>query len=87
MVEFFGNYAHVIVFLHVFSAVVWIGGMIAIRFAVHPGLQLIEDPKVRLGRTLAITGRFFNIMIPLIILILLTAVVMAVGIGFSCGSG
>ena len=82
MVEFFGSYAHEIVFLHVLSAFVWVGGMIAIRLAVHPNLQLIEDPKVRLGRTLAITGRFFNIVIPFILTIILTAVVMAVGLGF-----
>ena len=82
MIEFFGPYAHEIVFLHVLSAFIWVGGMIAIRLAVHPNLQLIEDPKVRLGRTLAITGRFFNIVIPFILIIILTAVVMVVGLGF-----
>lgn len=82
MVEFFGSFGHEIVFLHVLSAFVWVGGMIAIRLAVHPNLQLIEDPKVRLGRTLAITGRFFNIVIPFIVLLLLTAILMAVGLGF-----
>jgi len=56
--------------------------MIAIRFAVHPNLQLIEDPKVKLGRTLAITGKFFHIVIPFILLLILTAVLMAVGLGF-----
>lgn len=82
MVELLGTYAHEIVFLHVLSAFVWVGGMIAIRLAVHPNLQLIEDSKVRLGRTLAITGRFFNIVIPFITLLIVTAVIMAVGLGF-----
>ena len=82
MIELFGTYAHEIVFLHVLSAFVWVGGMIAIRLAVHPNLQLIEDPKVRLGRTLAITGKFFNVVIPFILLLILTAVIMAVGLGF-----
>ena len=82
MLGFFGSFAHEIVFLHVLSAIVWVGGMIAIRLAVHPNLQLIEDPKVRLGKTLAITGKFFNIVIPFIVLIILTAVIMAVGLGF-----
>ncbi|DAB39700.1 MAG TPA: hypothetical protein CFH81_05570 [Sulfurovum sp. UBA12169] len=82
MVEFFGIYAHEIVFLHVFSAIVWIGGMIAIRLAVHPNLQRIEDPEVKLGRILAITGNFFTIAIPFIGLMLVTAVLMAVGLGF-----
>jgi len=82
LVELFGTYAHEIVFLHVLAAFVWVGGMIAIRLAVHPNLQLIEDPKVRLGRTLAITGKFFNVVIPFILLLIITAVIMAVGLGF-----
>ena len=82
MTELFGTYAHEIVFIHVLSAFVWVGGMIAIRLAVHPNLQLIVDPKVRLGRTLAITGKFFNVVIPFITLLIVTAVIMAVGLGF-----
>jgi uncharacterized membrane protein len=82
MANLFGAYAHEIVFLHVISALIWVGGMVAIRFAVHPNLQLIEDPKVKLGRTLAITGKFFNLVIPFIIILIITAVVMAVGLGF-----
>ena len=82
MTEFFGAYAHEIVFLHVLSAMIWVGGMIAIRLAVHPALQLIDDPRVRLGRTLAITGKFFTIMIFFILLLIITAVIMAVGLGF-----
>ncbi len=82
LVGLFGTYAHEIVFLHVLSAFVWVGGMMAIRFAVHPSLQAIEDPKIRLGRTLAVTGKFFHLVIPFIILLILTAVLMAVGLGF-----
>jgi uncharacterized membrane protein len=82
LVQLFGGYAHEIVFLHVLSALIWVGGMIAIRFAVHPNMQLIEDPKVKLGRTLAIIGKFFHLVIPFIILLIATAVVMAVGLGF-----
>jgi len=82
MVGLFGTYAHEIVFLHVISAIIWVGGMIAIRFAVHPNMQMIEDPKIKLGRTLAITGKFFHIVIPFIILLIVTAVLMAVGLGF-----
>ena len=82
MASFFGTYAHEIVFLHVLGAFVWVGGMIAIRVAVHPVMQSIEDPKIRLGKTLAITGRLFNLVIPFIILIIISAVLMAVGLGF-----
>jgi uncharacterized membrane protein len=82
LVQLFGTYAHEIVFLHVLSAFIWVGGMFAIRFAVHPSMQLIEDPKVKLGRTLTITGKFFHLVIPFILLLIITAVVMAVGLGF-----
>ena len=82
LIELFGTYAHEIVFFHVLSAIVWVGGMIAIRLAVHPNLQLITDPKIRLGHTLAIMDKLFNIVIPFISLLILTAIIMAVGLGF-----
>ncbi len=46
-------------FLHVISAVIWVGGMIAIRLAVHYSMQEIDDPKIKLGRTLESLRRFF----------------------------
>lgn len=82
MTEFFNNFSSIIVFLHVISAVIWVGGMIAIRFAVHYSIQNIEDPKVKLGRTLENLKRFFNIVIPTIITLLITAIIMIVALGF-----
>jgi len=71
-------YNHTVVFLHVLSAFVWIGGMIAIRVAVHPVLQSIEEPKTKLGKTLEITGRLFHLVIPFITTLLATGLMMAV---------
>ncbi len=82
-IELFANYAHEVVFLHVLAAFVWVGGMIAIRFAVHPTLQSIDDPKIKLGKTLMLVGRFFNIVIPFILILLLTALVMVFSMGSS----
>ncbi len=82
LVELFGTYTHEIIFLHILSALIWVGGMIAIRLAVHPNLQMIDDPNIKLGKTLAITGKFFNIVIPFVILLIVTATIMAVGLGF-----
>ena len=82
LVDFFKNYSSIIVFLHVISAVIWVGGMIAIRFAVHYSMQNIEDPKVKLGRTLENLKRFFNIVIPTIITLLITAIIMIIALGF-----
>ncbi len=80
MAALYTNYAHVVVFLHVVSAFIWVGGMIAIRFAVHPTMQSIEEPKIKLGKTLALVGRFFHLVIPFILLIFATGLMMAVAL-------
>lgn len=82
MSDLFNSYSSIIVFLHIISAVIWVGGMIAIRFAVHYSMQNIEDPKVKLGRTLENLKRFFYIVIPTIITLLITAIIMIIALGF-----
>ncbi|BCD68631.1 hypothetical protein [Nitratiruptor sp. YY09-18] len=71
-----------VVFFHILGAVIWIGGMIAVRFAVHPALQNISDDEVRLARTLEITGRLFALVLPFIILLIATGLYMAYIFGF-----
>ena len=80
MSEIFSNYAHIIIFLHVVGAIIWIGGMIATRVAVHPVMMSIEEPKIRVGNTLKITGRLFNLVMPFIAIILITALIMAIAL-------
>jgi uncharacterized membrane protein len=82
LIDLFKNYSSIIVFLHVTSAVIWVGGMIAIRFAVHYSMQNIEDPKIKLGRTLENLKRFFNMVIPAILTLLITAIIMIIALGF-----
>ena len=82
MIDLFKNYSSIIVFLHVTSAVIWVGGMIAIRFAVHYSMQNIEDPKIKLGRTLENLKRFFSMVIPAILTLLITAIIMIIALGF-----
>lgn len=85
MQELFTNNAQLIVFLHVLSAMIWVGGMIAIRVAVHPSMQSIEEPKIKLGKTLMIMGRLFNLVIPFIIILMATAIIMIIGLQFKGG--
>ncbi len=80
-VEFFSDYAFYLVFLHVLGAFVWVGGMIAMRLAVHPALQHIDEPKQRLARTLEAVGNLFRLVLPFIVLILLTGFVMGMAVG------
>jgi uncharacterized membrane protein len=81
MVELFWNHTEFFVFLHVISAVVWIGGMIAMRFAAHYSFQQLE-PVQRLTRTAQALGNLFAIVAPFIVILIATAVLMAVGWGF-----
>ncbi len=71
-----------IIFFHILSAVIWIGGMIAIRFAVHPALQKIDDPQVRLARTFEITGRLFGLVAPFILILIASGLYLAFTFGF-----
>jgi uncharacterized membrane protein len=82
LTELFNNFASVIVFLHVLSAVLWVGGMIAIRYAIHPSMQEIAEPRIKLERTLDNLKRFFNMVIPAIVILLITAIIMIIALGF-----
>jgi len=97
MTEFFSNYGHFMVFFHVLSAIIWVGGMIAIRFAAHPVIsrggvtpeEMLQsdvmvamlEPKQRLGINLQITGRLFNLVLPFIAILFATGLMMAIATG------
>ena len=97
MTELFANYGHFIVFLHVLSAFVWVGGMIVMRVAVHPVVsrggvtpeEMLQsdvmskmlEPIQRLGVTLQTVGRLFNLVMPFIILLFATGLTMAIATG------
>jgi len=80
-VQLFSDYAFYLVFLHVLGAIVWVGGMIGMRVAVHPGLQHIEDPKKRMARTLEIVRNLFALVLPFIFIILITGFIMGLAVG------
>lgn len=82
LIETFAHHRTLIVFLHILSAVVWVGGMIAIRFAAHQSLAMITDPKVRLERAAHTLKRLFSLVTPFVLILIVTAVMMAVGLGF-----
>jgi uncharacterized membrane protein len=82
MIELFADYRTQIVFLHVISAVVWVGGMIAMKFAAHASFMQIESPLHRLERISQALKRLFTIVTPFVIILIITAVIMAVGLGF-----
>ncbi len=83
MEAFFAEYKTIIIFLHVISAVVWVGGMIAMRYAAHPSFLEIESPQKRLERVADALKRLFYIVTPFVIILLVTAVLMIKGYGIS----
>jgi uncharacterized membrane protein len=82
MIELFAAYRNEIIFLHVISAVIWVGGMVAMRFAAHQSFMHIESPLHRLERISQALKRLFTIVSPFVIILIITAVIMAVGLGF-----
>lgn len=82
---FISEYGRYVIFFHVISAVIWVGGMIGIRVAVHPALQKISDPKVRIPRVLEVMKRLFGFVLGFTFIIVLTAMLLAIGLGFKYG--
>ncbi|MCF6244766.1 MAG: hypothetical protein L3J43_06985 [Sulfurovum sp.] len=97
MTDFFANNGQLIVFIHVLSAIIWVGGMIAMRVAVHPVVsrggvtaqQMLQsdimdfmiEPKQRLAITLQSMGRLFNLVMPFILFLFITGLIMAIATG------
>jgi len=81
MQDIFLEYKTFIIFLHVISAVVWVGGMIAMRYAAHHSFLEIESPQKRLERIAHALKRLFAIVLPFVIILIVTAVFMIKGYG------
>jgi uncharacterized membrane protein len=82
MSAFFAEYARIILFVHLLFAVTWVGGMIAIRFALHPSLPIIDDGSKRLELVIAVLNRFFLMVSTAIVFVGITGIIMMLGIGF-----
>lgn len=82
IVEIFANYSKYIVLIHVLSAVIWVGGMIAIRLFVHTNAVRIDSNVIKFELILNYLKSFFNIALFCIILLFATAILMAIGLGF-----
>ncbi len=83
MQDFFLEHKVIIVFLHVISAVVWVGGMVAMRFAAHQAFLKVESPHKRLENIAYALKRLFNIVLPFVVILIITAVFMIKGYGLS----
>lgn len=75
---FMTNFTNQIIFLHVFSAVIWVGGMVAARYGRVKPLRILVKPEEYIHETKRYT-RFFKIMTPFVVLMFITSIMMALG--------
>ena len=80
MNELFVQYQVEIIFLHVISAVIWVGGMIIMRFAVHYSFAHLDGP-IKLQRTSRALKNLFILVSPFIFILLATALIMSTAMG------
>jgi len=81
MQDIFYEYRVVILFLHVISAVVWIGGMVAMKYAAHPSFMEITSPIERLERISFALKRLFLIVFIFILILAGTGAFLTIGYG------
>ncbi|NPA66794.1 MAG: hypothetical protein GXO11_07935 [Epsilonproteobacteria bacterium] len=81
MAEWVMQYRIEIIFVHVFAAVIWVGGMISMRFAAHYAFIEITSPADRLEKTAIALGRLFAMVLPFVLLLAATGAILTIGYG------
>ncbi len=81
MQDFFFEYKTIIIFFHIISAVVWVGGMIAMRYAAHPSFMQIVSPADRLEKISLALKKLFMIVLPFVFVLALTGAIATIGNG------
>ncbi len=79
--DFFFEYKPFIIFAHIISAVIWVGGMIAMRYAAHPSFMQIVSPADRLEKISHALKRLFIMVIPFVLILALTGAIATIGNG------
>ncbi len=80
--SFYEQFAFVILPLHLFASIVWIGGMLMFIVAAYPSIKQIPNEKMMIRTSLRTLKRYFNFLFPFIILLALSGVVMEIGEGY-----
>ena len=68
---------HILITLHVLSAVIWVGGMIAIRLIVYPLRLSWEDEQIRISRNLVVTKRLLLLAFPFVLISISTGIMLS----------
>jgi uncharacterized membrane protein len=81
MISFVLENRNLFIFLHVIAAVVWVGGMISMRFAAHYSFVAIVNPQDRLEKTSAALKRLFYIVMPFVLILAGTGALLTIAYG------
>jgi uncharacterized membrane protein len=76
--EIMTDYANIVIFLHVVSAVIWVGGMMAVLVITKTAHKNVSEERRLIGRATLIKS-YFRFLAPFIVLSVITAVLMALG--------
>lgn len=82
LLNLFGDFGRMIVFIHVISAAFLLGSMMMIRFIIRPALMAIDDEAVRYSRCIRILDRYFYYVFASMIILISASLTMSVGLGF-----
>ena len=83
MGEFYHEFASIILPLHVISAIVWIGGMIAYVWASYPAIKQIPNEKLMIRTSLRTLRRLLNLFFIISIVTVITGVIIAIGANYA----
>ncbi len=61
------EYLGLILFFHILSAIVWIGGMIAFIFSFYPSALQIPNDKLMIRTSIRSLRRYFKILLPSVV--------------------
>ena len=79
---FYEEFAFVILPIHLFASIVWIGGMVMFIVAVYPSIKQIPNEKLMIRTSLRTLRRYFNFLFPFTILLAVSGIVMEIGAGY-----
>jgi len=82
LIDLFGNFGRIIVFIHVVSAAFLLGSMIMIRFIIKPTLMAIDDEAMRYDRCIQILNKYTYYIFGAMIILISASLTMSVGLGF-----
>lgn len=72
------DYTNAVIFLHVLSAVIWVGGMMAVLVITKTAHKSVSEERRLTGRATLIKS-YFSFLIPFIGISVITALFMALG--------